>query len=246
MGQILQPGDYTVLEPVIPPPVQITKTIFAGLQLGYFETLWGVGRSNPVTNPAIHGKIVQVPGNLASFDFAPAVLPNGESDNIYCLRRLINQVDLTLLTKATKFANSSFVQLDSLSSCQAFEFDLPTPLTTGTMGLQLLPGKTSWSFRAYNFNPNNKGWKPLPGTEFDPSLLTHTGGSQFGGEYYCDGKVTIVTAVIIDGERMSVNYEQPSGALRAKPLFNAAFQLDATKDAKAYKAFLNNFQVSFQ
>jgi roadblock/LC7 domain-containing protein len=239
--QILQPGDYTVLPPPSPVTTIVTKVVFAGLQTGSFQTLWGVGRSKPISNPPTHGTVTQTVGNpLATYDFHPVALA-GESDNLYCLRRLITQVDSSLLANAKNFSNSAWIQIDNPSNCQAFEFDLPTPLNVGTMGIQLLPGRLGWSVRAFDYTVSS--WRPLNGTNFDPSLLVK--GAVFGGEYTCDGKTVEHTAVLINGTRIPVTYSQSCGATLA-PRFNAAFQLDATGDAKAYKVSLNNFTVTLQ
>lgn len=236
MSTILQPGDYTV---PVPEPV-LPKVVFAGLQTGSFQTLWGVGRTKPVSNPAVHGTVTQTPGTPATFQFNPANLPN-DNDNLYCMRQLVSQVDPTFLANATKFSNSCWIQIDNPANCQAFEFDLPTPLNVGTMGIQLLPGKPNWIIRAFDYTI--KSWRPLAGTSFDPALLTK--GAVFGGEYTCDGKTIEHTSVLINGVFIPITYSQSCGAA-LKPRFNAAFQLDATGDGKAYKVSLNNFTVTLQ
>jgi len=154
---------------------------------------------------------------------------------------LFHKLDPILLANATQFSNSSWIKIDSPENCQAFEFDLPTPLNVGTMGIQLLPGKPSWSVRAFDYTI--KSWRPLSGTSFDPILLKN--GSVFGAEYTCDGKTIEHKAVLVGGTRIPVTYPQSCGAKLA-PRFNAAFQLDATGDAKAYKVFLNNFTITLQ
>lgn len=237
MPTILQPGDYTV-----PPPQTkiVPKVIFAGLQSGSFQTLWGVGRTKPVSNPAIHGSVAQTPGTPAVFQFNPVQLGT-DNDNLYCMRQLVTQIDPLLLASATKFTNSARVQIDNPANCQAFEFDLPTPLNVGTMGIQLLPGKISWSIRAFDYTI--KTWRPLAGTNFDPSLLKS--GAMFGGEYTCDGKTIEHTAVTINGVKIPVTYSQSCGA-SITPRFNAAFQFDATGDARPYKVTLDKFTVTLQ
>lgn len=238
MPTILQPGDYTVPKPELAPPTTVVKTIFAGLQLGSFQALWGVGRTKPITNPPTHGMVTQTPGSPATFDFHPVTL-SGDSDNLYCLRRLVDQVDPALLAQATKFSNSCWIQIDNPGNVQAFEFDLPTPLNAGTMGIQLLPGKPFWSIRAFDYP--NKHWVSLEGTNFDPALLAN--GAVFGGEYTCDGSQVHHTAALIGTGKITVNYSQNLGQ-KLSPRLNAAFQLDATGDAKPYKVSLNNFQIS--
>jgi hypothetical protein len=236
----LQPGTYIV--PPIPPaplPVVIAKTIFAGLQTGRFDMLWGVGRSKPIDNPPVHGSIVQIPGAPATFDFHPTVIA-GDSDNLYCLRRLIDQADPILLANAINFSNSAWVQIDNPANSQAFEFDYPTPLTKGTMGIQLLPGKPAWSIRAFDYGIST--WRPLAGTQFDPALLKT--GAVFGGEYTCDGEEVNHTAVLINGVKIKVSYSQACGP-KIPPRLNAAFQMDATGDAKAYVVKLDKFTVTF-
>lgn len=241
MVQILTPGTYNVPEP--PPPQVITKTkiVFCGLQAAGFQTLWGVGRTKPVNNPPIHGSVVQTSGTPSTFQFSPVPI-QGDNDNLYCLQRLVTQVDPSLLQNAKEFTNSVWVQIDNPANCQAFEFDLPTPLNVGTMGLQLLPGTPTWSMRAFDYTI--KSWRPLgPQTNFDPTLLKM--GAVFGGEYTCDGKTIEHKAVVINGIKSFVTYTQSCGAPIA-PRLNNAFQLDATGDAKPYKVLLNNFTVTLQ
>jgi len=241
MGQILPPGDYTVQQPPAPPqPTAVTKIVFAGLQLGSFQTLWGVGRTKPINNPPTHGNVTQQPGTPATFVFEPIPL-SGESDNLYCMRQLVTQVDPQILAKATNFTQSMWVQIDNPANCQAFEFDCPTPLNVGTMGIQLLPGKTSWSVRAFDYTI--KSWRPLSGTNFDPTLLK--AGTTVTAEYACDGKTIEHKNVTINSMKIPVTYSQSCGAT-LKPRLNAAFQLDAAGDAKAYKVALNNFTLTLQ
>lgn len=241
MATILQPGTYIIPDP--PPPQVVTKTkvMFCGLQGGNFQTLWGVGRTKPINNPPIHGSVVQTPGQPSTFQFNPVSI-QGDSDNLYCLQRLVTQIDPSLLQNATQFSNSAWIQIDNPVNCQAFEFDLPTPLNAGTMGIQLLPGKPFWSIRAFDYTI--KSWRPLGAqTNFDPTLLQK--GAVFGGEYTCDGKTIEHKSVTINGTKVNVTYSQSCG-VPLEPRFNAAFQLDATGDAKPYKVLLNNFTVTLQ
>jgi hypothetical protein len=245
MATILSPGDYTVPPP--PPPVLITKVVIAGLQMGSFTPIWGVGRSTPVANPPVHGSISQVPGSPAQYDFKPALVKDPStgkfvSDNIYMLRQLLNQVDNNLLAAAKQFSNSFWLKIDNLNFCQAVEVDFPTPMTAGTMGLQFLPGPTFWQVRAFDFNKST--WVALPGVLIPASqLLT---GVNLGGTYTCDGKTVTHTSVSVAGVTIPVNYSQACGPKRVQPLLNAAFQLDATTDAKEYKPSIDNFSISFQ
>lgn len=237
---VLQPGDYTVLPcPPLPPPVTVVKTIFAGLQLGEFQTIWGVGRTKPVNNPMIHGLVIQNPGAPSSFDFRPVMIA-GDNDNLYCMRRLLTQLSPSALRQAKKFSNSVWVQMDDPGSCQAFELDLPTPLNVGTMGLQFLPTSGgNWEVRAFDY-PNKK-WVTLPGTTFSSGVFKP--GIVIGGEYTCDGLTVKHTLVTIGTLGIPVNFTQSCGP-SLSPRLNAAFQLDATKDAKPYKIRIDNFQIS--
>src|ERR1700756_5332393 len=114
MSTILNPGDYTVLPP--PAPTEVTKLMFVGLQTGSFQTLWGVGRTKPITNPPVHGTVTQTPGTPAMFDFHPVVV-SGDNDNLYNMRQLVTQIDPVLLQNATHFTNSAWVKIDNPANC---------------------------------------------------------------------------------------------------------------------------------
>lgn len=248
---ILAPGMYSVPQSApIPPPVLITKTTVLGLQLGNFTPVWGVGRSVPVNNPSVHGTCTQTPGMTgvpATYQFNPVKItdPNGKpaSDNLYMMRQMIDQVSNDLLEKAVNFTNSTWMSVDTISNCQAIELDYPTPKTNGTMGLQVLQQSgITWQVRAFDFNIGQ--WVALSGTSFSSAIFKT--GFVLGGEYTCDGVSVTHTAVTINGLRVPVKYTQPCGKPRVNLLFNAAFQMDATVSALAYKLSLNKFCASFQ
>lgn len=244
---VLSPGLYSVPQPPPPPlPVQITKIVIPGVQMGSFTSVWGVGRSEPTPNPPVHGSVTQVPGSPSVFNFSPAKIVNSKgqpaSDNLYNFRDFTDQVDLTLLAKATQFSNSMWLELNQPVNSQAVELDFPLPSFVGTMGLQFFPTSSSmWQVRAFDFN--KKSWVALPGTSFPAALLV--AGTVVGGTYTCDGKIVVHTSVTVGNNVIPVSYTQPCGVSRALSL-KAAFQLDATGDAKAYITSLNKFQITFQ
>lgn len=238
MPTILQPGDYTV--PVLPPPLTITKTILPALQTASFELLWGVGRSNPVNNPPTHGTASWTPGEHATCDFRPIVLPNGESDNLYCLRRLAPY--LPDFSSMTHLSESEVYSVDKPQNVQALETDWHVQIGTRVWnpGLQLLPGKP-WSVRGFDYTA--KKWVAL-GVTFDGSLLTK--GVQFGADYIISPTSLAFTSVTINGEKTPLSFVQPVTMVATNAMvFNKSVQLDATGDAKPYVLKVGQLTVSY-
>src|SRR5580765_1102721 len=213
------------------------------------ETLWYEARdaSAPKTGP--HGTVTIVPRSPATADFHPIVLASGHSDNCYNLRRLyptLTAAEKAIMETATKFSISCDYIFDPLSSVQAGELDNQYRKSNGVViniGPQLLPVAGGWLVRGFDFV--NKNWVPLGvKASVTPGKPTHL-------EVYatCDDKVVQFTRVVVDGVSTPVTFSHPTGISRDKngvvitgqPYANAAYQLDATGDAKPYKATVDNF-----
>lgn len=226
MPTILAPGDYTVAP--APPPVTINRTILPALQMAPFELLWGVGRSKPVTNPAVHGTATFTPGEPAILDFHPVVI-SGDSDNLYCLRRLAQY--LPDFSGMSHCLETEVYTVDKPQNVQAVETDWHIQIgkSVWNPGLQLLPGNP-WRVRGFNYTA--KHWQDL-GVTFDGNLLTT--GVQFGAEYIISQTSLSFVSVTTNGEATPVSFVQPVvTASTSMMVFNKAIQTDATSDAKPY------------
>jgi len=218
------------------------------------ETLWYEARSpgSPKTGP--HGTITIVPGSPATADFHPMKLAGSESDNCYNLRRMYGDrtdEEKLILETATKFSMACDWMLDPLSNVQAAELDFQTRKKTGVViniGPQLLPdGKGGWSMRGFDFI--NKGWVPL-GVKANPKPGIPI---RIQVDATCDDKTVQFTQILLDGVAFPVNFSHPTGiskdqkgnVITGAPYINAAYQLDATGDAKPYRATVNNFEVTY-
>jgi len=219
--------------------------VISNIQAGMPETLWYEARdaSAPKTGP--HGTVNIVPGSPAVADFRPMNL-GGQSDNVYCLRRLyptMSADERAIMETAKSFSISCDYLFDPLSSVQAGELDYQIRKSNGVVinvGPQLLPSAGGWQIRGFDFM--NKDWVPLGVKAMvTPGKPTHL-------EVYatCDDKVVRFTKVIADGVTTPVTFSHPvSQSTTGQPYCNAAYQLDATGDAKPYKAQINNLTITF-
>jgi hypothetical protein len=237
MPTILIPGDYTV--PILPPPVTITKTILPALQMAPFELLWGVGRTKPINNPATHGIALWEAGEPATCDFRPVPLA-GDSDNLYCLRRLAPY--LPDFSAMTHLSESEVYTVDKPGNVQALETDWHIQIGKNIWnpGMQLLPGKP-WTVRGFDYTA--KKWVGL-GVAFDGSRLTS--GIQFGAEYIISPTSLAFVSVTVAGVTTPVSFVQPVVLSSTSALvFNKAVQLDATGDAKPYILKVGQLTVAY-
>jgi hypothetical protein len=210
------------------------------------EQLWYEARSasSPKTGP--HGTVTVTPGAPATADFHPVVLADKSSDNVYLLRRLYSTLTAAqklIMETATKFSISCDYMFDPLASVQAGELDYQIRKSDGTVinvGPQLFPSAGSWQLRGFDFV--KKSWvalgvtaKPTPGKMIHIEI-----------QATCDGKTVQFVQVIVDGTATPVAFSHPvTMDVKGQPYCNAAWQLDATGDAKPYKATINNLQVTF-
>lgn len=220
--------------------------VISNIQAGMPETLWYEARdaSAPKTGP--HGTVSIVPGSPATADFHPIVLASGHSDNCYNLRRLyptLTADQKATLETAKSFSISCDYLFDPMASVQAGELDYQIRKSNGVVinvGPQLLPSGGGWQVRGFDFI--NKGWVPLGAkAPVIPGKPTHL-------ELYatCDDKVVQFTKVVVDGVTTPVTFSHPTSmSTLGQPYCNAAYQLDATGDAKPYKAQINNLTVTF-
>lgn len=243
MGQILSPGDYTVLAPQLGPPT----SILPALQIAPFELLWGVGRSNPVQNPSIHGTATWTPGEPATLDYHPVKLPT-DRDNLYCLRRLGQYIPD--FSAATKLVESQVLQVSDLSSPEAIETDwhLQAPTVIGSKvlnpGLQLLPtGKAIWTVRLWDHIKG--GWELASKCTLDGSVLL--AGVLFGAEYYVSPAGLTYNAVTINGIRFAQTYSVPGKDAPPvkQQVFNKAIQVDANGAASPYQLKVGKMTITF-
>lgn len=209
------------------------------------ETLWYEARSpgSPKTGP--HGTVTIVPGSPATADFHPVNL-GGPSDNVYCLFRLyptLTPAQRQVMETATKFSISCDYAMDPLTSVQAVELDYQIRKSNGVVinvGPQLLPISGGWIIRGFDYV--KKDWEPL-GVK---AVVTPGRPIHLELQATCDDKVVQFTKVIVDGVETPVTFSHPvSMSLTGQPYCNAAAQLDATRDAKPYKATINKLQVTF-
>lgn len=241
---MLQPGTYVVPAPPpippTPPPVIVTRTILPALQMAPFELLWGVGRTHPINNPPVHGTATWIPGEPAVCDFHPVVL-QGESDNLYCLRRLAAY--LPDFSGMTHLSESEVYTVNNPGNVQALETDWHIQIGTRIWnpGMQLLPGKPSWTVRGFDYTA--KRWQDL-GVSFDGSLLTT--GISFGGKYIISPTSLSFVSVTVNGQETPVSFVQPAvQAASSAMVFNKAVQLDATGDAKPYVLKVGQLTVAY-
>ena len=209
------------------------------------ETLWYEARSpnSPKTGP--HGTVTIVPGSPATADFHPVNL-GGPSDNVYCLRRLystLNPAQQALMETASKFSISCDYILDPLANVQAAELDYQIRKSNGVVinvGPQLLPISGGWIIRGFDYI--NKKWVPLGAK----AVVTPGRPIHLEIQATCDDKVVQFTKAIVDGVETPVTFSHPvSKSTTGQPYVNAAYQLDATGDAKPYKATIDNMTVTF-
>lgn len=223
-----------------------SSVTLTGIQSAMPETLWYEARSAGAPKTGPHGTITIIPGSPATADFHPVKLAGGQSDNVYCLSRLyprLMPMQRAIMETATKFIISCDYMLSPLASVQAAELDYQIRKSNGTVinvGPQLIPDGLSWQVRGFDFV--KKSWVPL-GVKASPSAgkTTHLEVSAT-----CDGKIVQFTQVVVDGVVTPVTFSHPvtmdkTGA----PYINAAYQLDATSDAKPYKATVDNLTVVF-
>jgi hypothetical protein len=215
------------------------------LQSSPWELLWGVGRSKPINNPPVHGTATMIPGEPAIIDYHPAVI-DGDSDNLYCLRRLAPYVNLTRLQQATRFSLSYQLSINDLSAVQAIESDFQRQLgfKVWNMGYQLLPsGGGSWVVRAFNYT--EKRWVTT-GVSFNPDLIT--GGRTVGITSTYTLSSTSETHESIrfgDGPTQPVGFSQPVFTSKTMATaFNVACQLDSRSTAKPYTVKLGQVEVT--
>lgn len=220
--------------------------VISNIQAVMPETLWYEARdaSAPKTGP--HGTISIVPSNPATVDFRPIRIDGIHTDNCYCLRRLystLTSAQKATLETAKEFSLSCDYLFNPLANVQAGELDYQIRKSSGVViniGPQLLPTSRGWMIRGFDFV--NKDWVPL-GVKASviPTKPTHL-------ELYatCDDKVVQFTRVVVDGISSPVTFSHPTSmSAPGQPYINAAFQLDATADGKAYTAQISNFQVTF-
>lgn len=233
---ILQPGDYTVPQPLPPKP---PLTILPALQMAPFELLWGVGRSHPVQNPPTHGTATWTPGEPAVCDFRPIAIA-GDSDNLYALRRLAAY--LPDFSGMTHLSESVVYTVNTPANVQALETDWHVQIGNRVWnpGLQLLPGKP-WSVRGFDYTA--KRWIGL-GVTFDGSQLIR--GLAFGAEYIISPTSLAFVSVTAAGETAPVGFVQPVVTVgESAMVFNKAVQLDAQASAKPYVLKIGQMMVGY-
>jgi hypothetical protein len=217
----------------------------ANIQAVIPETLWYEARSPGAPKTGLHGTVAITPGSPATADFHPVNL-GGQSDNCYNLFRLYPQLTAdqrATLETAKNFSISCDYLFDPPASVQAGELDYQIRKSNGVVinvGPQLIPSGGGWRIRGFDYV--NKVWVPLGAkAPVIPGKPTHL-------ELYatCDDKVVQFTKVVVDGVTTLVTFSHPvSQSTTGQPYCNAAYQLDATGDAKPYKATINNLTVTF-
>jgi len=210
------------------------------------ETLWYEARSPGAPKTGPHGTVAIVPGSPATADFKPAKLAGGESDNCYNLRRLyptLTADQKSIMETASKFSISCDYAMDPLTSVQAVELDYQIRKSSGVVinvGPQLLPVAGGWIIRGFDYV--KKVWVPLGVT----AKVTAGKSIHLEVDATCDDKTVRFTEVIVDGVATPVTFSHPvSQSQTNSPYCNAAYQLDATPDAKPYKATIDNLTVTF-
>lgn len=220
--------------------------IFPALQLAPWELLWGVGRSRPVNNPAVHGKATWTSGSPATVDFQPVSLLS-DCDNLYMLRRLGAYVPFADLQMASNFTYSITLAVSDLGAVQALELDYQRQIgpRIWSMGYQLFPASPQWQIRAFDYT--KKSWIDT-GLKLDPALLAPGKTLAIYAEFSCDGQSeTHQTLTLNGGPKQQVNFTQPVFFARnSLTEFNVAVQLDAHQIAKPYVATLGDVTVALQ
>lgn len=210
------------------------------------ETLWYEARSPGAPKTGPHGTVTIVTGSPATADFRPVKLASGDSDNCYNLRRLyptLTPAQRTTLETASKFSIGCDYMMEPLASVQAVELDYQIRKSSGVVinvGPQLLPITGGWIIRGFDYV--NKKWVPLGATaKPQPGKMIHLEVAAT-----CDDKTVQFTSVTVDGVVTPVTFSHPvSQSTTGQPYCNAAYQLDATGDAKPYQATINNLTVMF-
>lgn len=223
-----------------PKPVAIAQ-----IQAVMPETLWYEARSPGAPKTGPHGTITIAPGSPATADFHPVNI-GGQSDNVYCLRRLystLTAAQRSIMETAKSFSISCDYLFDPLASVQAGELDYQIRKSSGVViniGPQLLPQSGGWIVRGFDYI--NKDWIPLGVKAMpQPGKMIH-----LELDATCDDKIVQFTSVAVDGVITPVTFNHPvSMSTAGQPYINAAYQLDATGDGKPYKAKIDNFQVTF-
>lgn len=224
----------------------VSSVTLTGIQSAMPETLWYEARSAGAPKTGPHGTIAIVPSSPATADFHPVKLAGNQSDNCYNLSRLYPRLtppQRAIMETATKFTISCDYMLSPLASVQAAELDYQIRKSDGTVinvGPQLIPDGFGWQVRGFDFV--SKKWVPL-GVKASPS----TGKTiHLEVSATCDGKIVQFTQVAVDGVVTPVTFSHPVTMDKAgAPYINAAYQLDATADAKPYKATVDNLTVRF-
>lgn len=209
-----------------------------GLQGSPWELLWGVGRSHPVTNPPIHGTASFVVGEPAEIIFAPAVLPSGESDNLFALRRTAPYIPLARLQSASKLTYSLQLGVSDPTAVQALETDLQMQLGTKVWeaGFQFHPGSPKWTLNVYN--KAQGAWQPT-GLTLDPALISGGKTASIVQELAIDPSGLTYTAISLNGTRQSLGIHNPVVTdTHSFNYLNIAVQPDAMASAKPYNVTL--------
>lgn len=210
------------------------------------ETLWYEARSPGAPKTGPHGTVTIVPGSPATADFHPVKLAGGESDNCYNLRRLwptLTAAQRLIMETAKQFSIGCDYMMDPLASVQAVELDYQIRKSNGVVinvGPQLLPISGGWIIRGFDYV--NKKWVPLGAKAVvvagKPTHLEVTAT--------CDDKVVQFVSVSVNGVVTPVTFSHlVSQSATGQPYCNAAYQLDATPDAKPYKATIDKLTVTF-
>jgi hypothetical protein len=228
-----------------------SKTVtISGIQAVQPEILYYEARSANAPRTGPHGIVTLALGEPTVADFRPVVVqtPDGvrHSDNAYLLSRkypTLTQAQKDIMELATQFSVGCDVGLNPLSSVQDFEWDYQIRKSNGVLinvGLQLHPEGSGWQLRGFDYV--SKKWVPLGAYATPVAGKSNT----ISVSATCDGLLVKFTAVKIDGKDVPVSFSHPitMDKLNA-PYCNCAYQLDATADAKPYKATVGNFQISF-
>lgn len=233
----------------------VSEVAYRQLQLVVPEFLWYEARDQNAPHTGPHGTLKYTAGNPATveFDPLPAAEVGGHSDNVFCLRRMINLMssdEVTRLKTAKHFSLGVSLNLNDPAKSQAIELDLQRQigLQITNMGLQLHPGTSAtapWFVRGFDYGAGH--WKPIPNLSIDPSLFTGSKTLEVTGIYSCDGTLVNFEKVTFNGKDYPANFSHPvvnhTGAQSIQ--WNAAFQLDGKADGSAYIAKVGIMNASF-
>jgi hypothetical protein len=174
-----------------------------------------------------------------------SVVPVGQYDNFYFLKRLSTVIPASKLSSASQFSHVGTYLISNLNACQALEGDMQLQIGAKiwNIGWQLLPG-TLWKLRIWN--RSGMTWVDT-GITVDPALLLEAITIEIDATF--DNKSVSYKSAIINGvyiHPLTQSYPIISkvGSDPNHVEYNIANQLDCNSIATQYNVIVTNLTAS--